>query len=272
MISLARAHRVLDRIADLPVLRDVARRRYDRVFENNKDRNLFRGVFATSAEAECSAPATRPMGYDNSDAAAMYIERTRKIYPTDYPVMFWLQKLFADGSTNCFDLGGHIGVSYYAYRKYLNYPKTLRWAVHDVPAVMEQGRRWALEHDAERSLAFSDTFEAASGVDVLMAQGSLQYLPDTLAERLQKLAALPRYVILNLTHLHETLSYFTLQSIGTAFCPYRITALFDFIENMQALGYSMIDHWINPDKRCMIQFYPEHSLEGYHGFYFRLGE
>lgn len=269
MISLARAHRALDRITDLPVLRDVARRRYDRVFENNQNQNLFRGVFPTFEEAERSAPRTRPTGYDNDDAAAMYVERSRKIYPTDYPVMFWLQKLFADGSGNCFDLGGHIGVSYYAYRKYLHYPQSLRWAVHDVPAVMAQGRRWASDNDRDGNLTFSDDFAGASGADILMAQGSLQYLPDTLAARLQKLAVPPHHIILNLTPLHEMLSYFTLQSIGTAFCPYRITATFDFIESVKALGYSMVDHWINPDKRCMIQFYPEHSLEGYHGFYFR---
>jgi hypothetical protein len=32
----------------------------------------------------------------------------------------------------------------------------------------------------------------------------------------------------------------------------------------------MVDHWNNPDKSCPIPFYPEHSLDGYHGFYFRL--
>lgn len=271
MISLARAHRALDLIAELPVLRNVARRRYDRVFENNRDRNLFRGVFSTFEEAALSAPNSRPTGYDNADAASMYVERSKKIYPTDYPVMFWLQKLLADGCANCFDLGGHIGVSYYAYRKYLTYPRTLRWTVHDVPAVMAQGRHWASENDRDGCLSFSDDFDAVSGVDVLMAQGSLQYLPDTLADRLAKLSVRPSHILLNLTPLHNTHSYFTLQSIGTAFCPYRITAKFDFIESMQGLGYLMVDHWINPDKRCMIQFHPDHSLEGYHGFYFRRG-
>jgi putative methyltransferase (TIGR04325 family) len=103
---------------------------------------------------------------------------------------------------------------------------------------------------------------------LLMAQGSLQYLPDTLPDRLKKLAAPPRHIILNLTPLHDRLSYFTLQSIGAAFCPYRITAILDFTKSFEALGYKMVDHWNNPDKSCPIPFYPEHSLEGYHGFYF----
>jgi hypothetical protein len=31
----------------------------------------------------------------------------------------------------------------------------------------------------------------------------------------------------------------------------------------------MVDSWENPDKKCEIPFHPEHSLERYHGFYFR---
>lgn len=268
MTLLARAHQGVDSIAEWPLIRNRVRREYDDVFAANKDANLFRGVFDTFEAAQASAPATRPLGYDNSAAAGMYVDRTRKTYPTDYPVMFWLQKLIAEGCSKFYDLGGHIGVSYYAYRRYLSYPAMLKWAVHDVPAVMEQGRRVSVEKDRDGYLSFSDHFQDAEGIDLLMAQGSLQYLPDTLPERLQKLAAPPRHIILNLTPLHDRLSYFTLQSIGAAFCPYRISAILDFTKSFEALGYKMVDHWNNPDKSCPIPFYPEHSIEGYHGFYF----
>jgi putative methyltransferase (TIGR04325 family) len=265
-----RAHRAIERMTGWPILQQVLRSRYEKSFAANRGpKHMFRGVFDTFDAAQASAPATQPLGYDNPAAAAMYMDRTRKTFPTDYPVMFWLQKLLADGCTRVFDLGGHIGVSYYAYRRYLDYPAALRWTVHDVPAVMQKGREIAREKDKEGHLDFADSFEAASGADVITAQGSLQYLPDTLSERLARLAVRPRHILLNLMPLHEQRSYFTLQAIGTAFCPYRITQIADFLRGYEALGYEIVDSWENPDKKCEIPFHPEHSLDRYYGFYLR---
>lgn len=267
MTLLTRAHQGVDNIAKWPLIRNRVHREHDESFAANNDANLFRGVFETFSAAEASAPTTRLLGSDNSAAEGMYMDRTRKTYPTDYPVMFWLQKLIAEGCSQFYDLGGHIGVSYYAYRRYLNYPATLKSTVHDVPAVIEQGRRVAAEKDRDGYLSFSDHFQDADGIDLLMAQGSLQYLPDTLPDQLKKLAVPPRHIILNLALLHDRLSYFTLQSAGAAFYPYRITAIFEFVKSFEALGYKM-EHWNNPDKSCPIPFHPDHSLDGYHGFYF----
>ena len=271
MIEVEDGERALRSMARWPGLRTWLERRYERRFAANRDANLFRGVFDAFEAAQASAPRGLPLGYDNPASAAMYVDRTRKTYPTDYPVMFWLQRLFDEGATRLFDLGGHIGVSYYAYRRHLRYPADLRWCVHDVPAVNAQGRTFAAEKDAERRLSFSDRFEAADGVDVLTAQGSLQYLPETLAQRLARLAKPPAHVVLNLTPLHERHGYFTLQSVGTAYCPYRIFAVADFLEGFRQLGYELVDTWDNPDKKCEIPFHPEHSLDRYHGFYFRHG-
>jgi putative methyltransferase (TIGR04325 family) len=268
---LGGAHRAVDALAGWPVVGEALRRRYDAAFAANRDDNLFRGVFATFEEAARSAPATLPLGYDNPASAAMYMDRTRKTYPTDYPVLFWMQKLLREGCTSVFDLGGHVGVSYYAYRRYLDYPATLQWRVHDVPAVMAQGRILASERDRDGRLGFCETFEEADGKQILTAQGSLQYLPETLAERLARLASPPPHLIINLTPLHESRSYFTLQSVGTAFCPYRITAIGEFLASFEALGYKLVDQWDNPDKGCDIPFHPAHSLDRYHGLYFRRG-
>lgn len=65
--------------------------------------------------------------------------------------------------------------------------------------------------------------------------------------------------------------YFTLQSIGTAFCPYRIAAYAPFLEGFTRLGYQIVDRWQNPDKHCQIAFEPEHSVDVYHGFYLLRG-
>lgn len=264
------AHRALDRVARVTPARRLLQRRYDRFFAANERRNLFRGVFATFDEALKSAPATRPLGYDNAESAALYVERTRRLYATDYPVMFWLGRLFAEGRRSIFDVGGHIGVSYYAYQRHLPYPDGLTWQVHDVPAVNEQGRRFAAERDAARRLTFSDRFEDANGVDILTAQGSLQYLPETLAEHLSRLSDPPKHLLVNLTPVHDELAFWTLQSIGTAFCPYRISAAGEFVSSLEALGYRLVDAWENPEKKCHIPFQPEHSLDVYRGFHFAL--
>jgi putative methyltransferase (TIGR04325 family) len=267
MQMMWRAHAAVDQIAQLAPISGWLRKRYERHFAHNRSANLFRGVYATFDEAQASAPANRPVGYDNPASAALYMERTRRVYATDYPVLFWLQKLLGAGHTKLFDLGGHIGVSYYAYRRLLTYPTALQWVVHDVPAVMTQGRHVAASKDLEGHLSFADQFEAANHMQVLMAQGSLQYLPDTLAERLAKLKTPPPHLLLNLTPLHERESYFTLQSVGTAFCPYRVSAMTAFLQSFEALGYSLVDQWENPEKHCRIPFHPAHSLERYHGFY-----
>ena len=106
-------------------------------------------------------------------------------------------------------------------------------------------------------------------MDVLVAQGSLQYLPDTLADRLGRVKAPPPHLVLNLTPLHERDSYFTLQSVGTAFCPYRITRISEFLQSLELLQYRLIDSWENPEKKCEIPFYPNRSLDRYFGFYFK---
>jgi putative methyltransferase (TIGR04325 family) len=260
------------RIAELPPFDQFRRRRYERRFlshtEGGYGGNLYRGVFGSFAAAEASAPPGKPVGYDNPEAAGLYVERTRRVYPSDYPVMFWLEKMFRSGQTTLFDLGGHIGIGYYAYRKFVSYPDGLKWTVHDVPAVVTQGRDLAKTLDTEHRLTFADHQTAASGYDIFFAAGSLQYLPNTLAEILKQLAQRPRYLLLNLLPLHPAVSFFTLQSTGAFFCPYRITQFGEFVKSVTQLGYVQRDAWENPDKRCTIPFSPAHSIDRYYGFVF----
>lgn len=263
-----RSHRLVDIVAGLPGIKSFVRWEYDRAFAANRNANMFRGVFDTFDAAENSAPKTLPMGYDNAAAAGMYLDRTRRIYPSDYPLIFWLQKLFAEGCTRIFDVGGHIGIGYYGYRRYLTYPATLSWVVHDVPAVMQEGRRLAAVKDTYRGLTFSERFEETANADILFASGSLQYLPEPLWQMVAALKTKPRHVLLNLTPLHARESFFTLQSIGTAFCPYRVSSVGELLQGFESSGYKLIDQWDNPEKKCEIPFHENHSLDRYHGFLF----
>jgi len=265
-----RLHRAVDTLCTFKPIEDVDRRRFDAQFATGKGGNLYRGVFDTFEAAAATSPPTHPVGYDNQKAASLYEDRTRRIYPPDYPVLFWLTRIIGEGCRRVFDVGGHIGVGYYAYQRYLAYPPEMTWTVCDVPAVVAQGRALAKERDGLGQLHFTDRFEECAGADVLLGIGSLQYLPESLAARLGRVKPLPRHVIANLLPLHPTESFFTLQSMGVAYCPYRVTADATFVGDVTALGYRLIDRWTNPDKECRVAFDPEHSLDHYHGLYFRL--
>lgn len=257
----------------IPFVRAAQEANYARRFlaHTATTHHIYRGVFPTFAEAQASIPSTRAAGYDNTDSADLYRDRTRRVFINDYPMMFWLDRFLTQGARRIFDLGGHIGIAYYAYQKYLSYPEGLRWTVQDVPAVNEAGRRWATAHDPARRLGFADDVSEASGSDILFAAGSLQYLDFTLAEAISRMAARPAYLLLNSVPVHPSQSYFTVQNIGVALCPYRVTADRAFLGGLAELGYVLQDRWENPQRHCTVPFHPELSLDRYFGFAFRLG-
>jgi putative methyltransferase (TIGR04325 family) len=265
-----RLHDLLDVALAGPVIGQVRARRFDRFFRSGMVPGACRGVYQTFAEAAAAAPRTKPLGYDHESAGELYPERLGQVYPGDYPMMLWLTKAFADGVTRVFDLGGHVGVSYYAYQPYVRYPTELQWAINDVPAVAERGRAIAAARDHRRALSFVPTFDSASGADLLFTSGCLQYLEESLPMMLSRLEVRPTWVLINLVPMHAKSDYWTVQSIQDAFCPYHIQRDAAFFEAMRALGYDLLDRWVNAEKRCAVQFRPELTVDGYVGAAFRL--
>lgn len=260
----------LDRAADWPLVRHWLEARYTRRFFSTATlmENLYRGVFPTFDAAQSSVPASRLSSYDNKASADLYRERTRRVYINDYPMMLWLSKFFEGGARTVFDLGGHVGIAYYSYQRFVHYPADLHWQVMDVPAVNDAGKAWAEDNDPSGRLSFTDQAQDADGVDIFFAAGSLQYLDYTLGDLLRRLRALPRHLLLNSVPIHTRDSYFTVQNMGTACCPYRVTAEREFLHDLKSLGYVMKDRWENPHRSCMIPFHPDHSLDRYFGFSF----
>lgn len=256
----------------LPGIGALQRRRFDKAFEQGEYAGMCRGIYANYDAAAAAAPKSLPLGYDHEGPAAMYRERLKTVYPSDYPMMHWLARAFADQATSVFDLGGHVGISYYAYQRYLDFPDGLSWQVNDVPAVNALGRELAEMLDERRAISFTDQFAGAQEAQVLFTAGCLQYLQESLAEKLAGLAAKPRWVLVNLLPLHEREAYWTVQNIKTAFCPYRIQRRDQFFAEMKAQGYRLLDQWDNPEKHCEIAFDPEHSLDQYVGAAFRLAK
>ncbi len=224
---------------------------YRRKFIDNSDENLFMGSFESFAAAEAAAPPEKPVGYDHAPAVALY---SHQIAFYDYPGLFWVGRSLEDGMRNIFDLGGHLGIKYYAFRRMLNFPPELRWTVCDVPAVVKGGRECAVLRDATTQLSFTTDFRDASGCDLLYASGSLQYLPDGISEIVAALPVKPRRIVLNVTAVHPDRTLYTLNSIGVAICPYRIQHHDQLLAELAGAGYRRRDAWRNEGKRIEVPF------------------
>lgn len=254
---------MIEAVKQNPLILPLRKLLYERKFALHTNVHYFRGVFATFEEAAASAPKTKPIGYDNDASALMYKERCERLYQTDYPILFWLEKLRSE-VRRVFDFGGHIGVHFYAYPKVLAFESITEWMVCDVEAVCHEGRKFASSQRVAK-LNFVNDISSCEGYDLLLANGSLQYLEWELHQKLKALKRKPRYVIFNATPLHPTMKTITLNNIGTSFCPYHIRREQDFIQGLESAGYELLDRWRHEDKACRIAFERERSLHYYTG-------
>jgi putative methyltransferase (TIGR04325 family) len=253
----------------LPLIKQWRRELINKKFKNNTNAQLFNGVFESFEAAIASAPSTRPKGYDNPDSASLYLRRLY-VDEYDYPAMFWVQKSLEEGMNTFVDVGGSIGIKYYAFEKFIKYPKSFLWRVIDVPAAAQKGREFATQRGTGPALEFSDNMSDADNTDVFFVSGALQYLPKTLTEILKGFQCLPKRIIINTTPIHARNSYFTLNSIGTAYCAYRVQAHDEFVDSIKACGYRMRHEWQNTGKSLNLPLDPEMSVEHYSGFCFDL--
>ncbi|HYP74543.1 MAG TPA: methyltransferase, TIGR04325 family [Polyangiaceae bacterium] len=260
----------------LPVLRQLVKRsksllnyvvdlEYNRRFEDWP--GSYRGIFDTFAEARASAPNDK-IGFDHAELAHLYDARIGKAFPSDYPVLFWLARLQPQ-LHSVFDWGGHIGVSYYSYTKYLNFSEQLRWRVGDVPQIIQAGAELARKRGAD-ALSFTQHLADADGFDLLLANGSLQFVEEPFSESLQALSRRPAHLLINKLPVYDGPTFITLENTIHSYNPYRVGNRAAFVASIQALGYSLVDEWQTPDVSCHIPLHRERSIEAYSGFYFRL--
>ena len=240
-----------------------------RTFLDNREQNLFYGVYDTWAAAEAAAQGYGRAGYDNVDSAQIYDDRLR-IDAHDYPSLYWLTRSMHEGLRSVFDIGGAIGIKFIAFRDALKPFADLSWCVCDVPAMAEHGAQLARERGDEARLSFTSRFEDGSGIDLLFASGVLQYLPLTLAQIVAGHARKPRRIVINTAAIHPEFEFFTVNSIGTAFCPYRVQTQAALTRSLSKLGYRLRESWINPDKAMLIPAHAERSLRSYSGYCFGL--
>lgn len=264
-------------IKQLPWARQIYRRyqelNYERQFAGDEGYGCFRGVYETFEEAILSAPKTKSIGYDNSELAQEYqqsIELETTVQSYDYPVMLWLNSIFSINSINIsiFDFGGNVGIHFYAYEKYINYPEHLKWIICDLPEILKAGKEIA-ERRKRLKLLFTDKFEEASGKDIFLASGSIQYV-ENLSSSLCALPEKPKHLLINRLPLFEGSQFVTLQNGGKVFYPSYVFNKNSFIDSLNKLGYEMVDIWEDRVDSCIIPFHPEKSCPFYYGLYFKI--
>lgn len=249
-------------------LGQILKRRYEHRFLSASDSNLFYGIYPSFDVAISHLPSTKPGGYDNQPSALLYQDRCETIHSTDYPALYWLKQVLKADS-KVFEIGGHVGVSFYAYDKFMDLGETIDWTIHDVEAVVKQGLQLA-EVKQEKRLHFTSSFQAKPTTDIVFASGSLQYIEAPLHRLMEKAAISPEHILVNLMPVNDKPDYYTINNIGTAFCPYKITNRNLLIKQLSDAGYQLVDSWENPNKRCIIPYQdPDYSLNAYAGFYFR---
>jgi len=228
----------------------------------------YRRVFDSRSEASAVAARFVEAGDHSSDKARLHLSVSKLARPSDYPVLFHMDRLVPN-LTSIFDLGGSVGNLFYCYARYLEFRPDVRWTVHDLPEMLELGRRMAHER-GEHRLQFTADLGMASGIDLLIASGSLHYFEASLPEILSALRDKPKHVIINRSPLTTSKPVATVQDAGTHLVACRFIDREDLIRGMEKLGFVLADSWDVAELSCVIPFYPEYSVHSYSGLFFRL--
>ena len=269
MLLSAKAKNFVDKVESaVPLIRKWHRFEYEQHFMRVAEwERLFSGVYPSFAAAQNAIPADRNNSYDNPESAT-FLGYKSSIRSSDYPVLFWLEKLLPQ-NPRVFDFGGYLGISYYSYQKLLEYPENLQWTIYDVPAVANAGARLAKEKDGRKQLAFTTALEQAEQFPIFLSFGSLQFPESTFAEIFGKFSTLPPHVLINKLPFTDRETFYTLHNMGPALAPYRIANRDEFLKSADDLGYELIDNWDNPEFGCYIPYHPDHSVRAFSGMYLR---
>lgn len=259
------------RIVDSPLIRPSRLNWERKRFLSPQTFAAYFGVYENFASARAELPDNP--GFNRKALAREYIDvRTKRVFEYDYPVMWWLDKAFRLGAKSVLDIGGSVGVHYYAYRQYLEMPPGLSWEIVEVPEIASLGRELAVEREARPLRFTTDLNEAlvARSQDVWISAGAIQYFEDAHPAKLLGLCERrPPHVLLNKLPLHDGDDFVTTQNLGEgSFSPVHIYNRADFIGSIEALGYVLRDAWDVHERSMHIPGYPKLSFATFTGLYF----
>ena len=225
-----------------------------RFFHGGGDYVRFWGAFETAEAARKHLADECPSNYAEADLTEVNRESFLQVHLFDYPIIFWLNKIQGEYKS-LIDFGGHIGVKYYAYEKFLPHLQGINWTVVEVPFAVERGRKEASERGAS-NLTFSDSLDNKQ-CDVLFISGAMQYASKSIGELLDSMHSFPRLIILNKLPVHLGADLYTLENFGNAKIHYRIFNKDNFDELLHRRGFRKIDTWTIPSREITIPFAEE---------------
>ncbi len=254
-----------------PLTRPALMRWRRRQFLSDEGLASYFGLFDSFAAASEWLPPNP--GFNLGALADEYVNiRTRQVFEYDYPVMWWLARALGAGARRILDIGGSVGVHYYAYRSYIDMPEALNWRIFEVPAMVAIGQDFAAARGVT-ALSFTADLQdalASPGIDIWISAGALQYMEDARpADLLKRCAAMPAHVLLNKIPLCEGDDFVTAQNIGEGcFAPVQVLNRRRFIHDVEVLGYTLKDHWQVYERSLYLPGHPERSFASFSGFYF----
>ena len=252
------------------VPRSVLRERAERAcFSRRSLHARHLGAFSSFAEANAhiAGRAVAVDGYVLDHEA--WLEERLRLSAHDYPPLFWLSRLVFDERRSAIaDFGGSVGVSFYAFERYVKFPAGVHWIVCELPQVVELGSRIARDRGESR-LEFVAEPAVLSGASVFFAAGALQYLEQPLGQLLTKSALHPEYLIINKLPLSARDSFITIEGGGNGFYPCRVQSAPSFISEMRDLGYEVVGRWKCLEHAMKVVLRPDLSFAHYQGFVLR---
>lgn len=254
------------------VLAGVERMPFGRTTLNRLSQN--RGVFLSFAEAWFAARSGAHGGHDHPDAVNLHLELSKELRPSDYAVLFWLSRFGSGENLRIFDFGGNAGNLYYSYSPYLqarsgNGLGRIEWTVFDLPAVIEAGRKLAIERGANE-LKFVGSVSEITEQHVLLVSGAFHYWEQSVTAFVKQFPRRPAHILLNRTPVHdEKSSFITVQRTGSYAVPCIVRNAAGIVGDFSSMGYTLHDRWPCLELSLKLPLYPDRSLPHYSGFYFR---
>ena len=254
----------------LPVIRTWRNRRQYAHFLSDKGLHSHYGVFNSFAHAREKLPSSR--GFDQRELANTYANiKMHRLYPYDYPVIYWLSRAFFEGSTSVFDIGGSVGVHYHAYRRILAYPVDVKWQVSELPAIVQVGRDIAARLGISE-LSFTDSLQMKQvQADVWISSGALQYIEDARPRRLlADCLKRPAHIILNKIPAYDGEEFIVAQNAGRgAYVPSIVYNRSRLINEIESMNYRLVDSWEVPNRNFYLPSHPEKTFDAFSGMYFK---
>ena len=254
-----------------PLARPALMRWRRKQFLSAEGATCYFGVFPSFEQARRSLPVSS--AFDTEALTEEYVSvRTRKVFAYDYPVLWWLARAFKNSNLNVLDIGGSVGVHFYAYQKFLELPKGLLWTIAELPAVARIGKRLAQERQAKALVFKTDLHDAVtcSDADIWMAAGSLQYLEHpSVPDLLHRSRKLPEHILLNKLPLYGGATFVTTQNLGCrCFSPVHVFNRNEFIDSIVSEGFQLKDEWPVHERAMYLPGFSQRSFPSFSGLYF----